>query len=513
MRKLSVVIADDDRIVLKDLRNMVNWSELGFSIAATAVSGEEAYRCVEQYQPFLLITDIRMLGDLTGLDVIEQARRKFPRMKFLVISSYDDFHYLKRAMASGVIDYLLKTDITPATLTQKLLEARDQLSLDSVNTASVLNHEIAQYLLSDKEETIPETGLPHERNSRLADILEQPYYFMLCGQRLLFSRDQAAAISEMKQKTSDMLSDVYQNALNYDVFPIVCQYNEMLLVGLSASMTTRFSLKDFSNSLLYLFGGPSPMLQFYLNRPMSLSAFRQFIRPVLPVIYYQMTFFPEGRRTVDMDSLTDLCYIPVRHTFPFHALIFDQDHQESNILLVKSYIEACRRAFDVRMLEVFYQNFCIHLEIQTNNQMKLPDTLFAENIEMFQKWIYNRIEDCIRLLSNGVSREFSAPVETAVRYMLQHYTDPDVSSAEIANAAALSVNRLGVLIKQETGKTINEYLAHIRIEKAVEFLEKTNLKIYEISERCGYKSSQYFSQVFLQKTGRKPIDYRKGKRS
>ena len=78
MRRLSVVIADDDRLVLKDLQTMVDWEKLGFCIAATAASGEEALRCVDRLQPFLLITDIRMLGSLNGLDVIGAGPPEIP---------------------------------------------------------------------------------------------------------------------------------------------------------------------------------------------------------------------------------------------------------------------------------------------------------------------------------------------------------------------------------------------------------------------------------------------------
>jgi len=509
--RLSVVIADDDRLVLKDLQNMVDWEKLGFRIAATAASGEEALRCVDRLQPFLLITDIRMLGSLNGLDVIEQAHRKYPRMKFLVISSYDDFHYLKRAMDNDVLDYILKTDINAATLTQKLLESRSEFSRDSHNVSSGIGHELELFMASDRhEETV---SLPEEEYPYLHSIAGRQYYFMLCSHHHYFARDMKSALDAWRHRSGEILKDVYSLALNYDVFPIICQYEDMILIGLSAEVSTSFSLKDFSNSLLYHFGSSAPLLQFCLASPMPLLEFRSFIRPLMPLVRYHLVFLPQDRRPLNLDEMARLCcYVPISKDFPFHALLLDEKNQENNVLLLKNYIEACVRSCDIRTLERFFRHFCVHMEIQTNNQLKFPDTLFADSPEMFQKWVYNRLEECTRFLSGGMDHAFSPPVESAIRFMLQNYQDPDISSSEIAGSAGLSVNRLGILIKKDTGRTLNEYLSQIRIEKAVELLEKTNLKIYEIAERCGYRTSQYFSQVFFQKTGRKPLDYRKGRK-
>jgi len=506
MHNLRVVIADDDRLVLKDLKNMVDWEKLGYTIAAVATSGEDAMRCVERLQPFLLITDIRMLGSMTGLDVIEQAHQKYPRMKFLVISSYDDFHYLKRAMASDVLDYLLKTDITPATLTQKLLEARRQSSRENLNVSSNISQEIELFMAQDGKDTSSDPVIfPY-----LSSVGTRQYYFMLCSHHHCFTRDLKTSLNEWRISSGEILKDIYQRALNYDAYPLVCQYEDMLLIGLSDEISTIFSLKDFSNSLMYHFGASSPLLQFCLHRPMSLTEFRDFMRPVMPLIQYHLVFLPLDRRPVNLDDMSRLCYVPVTRDFPFHALILDEEHQSENVLLIKNYIEACQRSYDIRTLETFFLNFCVHLEIQTNNQLKLPDTLFADSPEAFKKWIYNRLEECTMFLTRGMDHAFSPAVEKAIRFMMQNYQDPDISSAEIAASCGLSANRLGILIKQDTGKTLNEYLSLIRIEKAIELLEKTNLKIYEIAERCGYKTSQYFSQVFFQKTGHKPLDYRKG---
>ena len=79
----------------------------------------------------------------------------------------------------------------------------------------------------------------------------------------------------------------------------------------------------------------------------------------------------------------------------------------------------------------------------------------------------------------------------------------------MAEDIGISSGRISVLFKQEVSKTINEYITGIRIDAAIDLLLHSNYKIYEIADRVGYRSSQYFSQIFLSFTGRKPLDYRK----
>ena len=58
--------------------------------------------------------------------------------------------------------------------------------------------------------------------------------------------------------------------------------------------------------------------------------------------------------------------------------------------------------------------------------------------------------------------------------------------------------------------TLIEYLIMVRINKAKELLARSDYKIYEVAELVGYKTSQYFSQVFRKVCGSNPIDWQRG---
>ncbi|MDD3338532.1 MAG: response regulator [Lachnospiraceae bacterium] len=505
MKMLNVVIADDDRLVLKDLKCMIDWNALGFSISAMASSGEETLKLLEQHHPFLLITDIRMMG-MNGLDVIEIAHEKYPNMKFLIISSYDDFDYVKRAISHGVLDYLLKTEITPVTLTQKLTEARNSFTKDSTSNEAVLEHELELYFNSDEDalDTFP----------NLHQLTDRRYCFSAIAFKSFFSRDINLTLSHYREQINMLKTTIYQTALEYCTFPILCNYSSFLIVGISFERNKSAIaavLRDFGSKLNFrLSNTPVPCVQFYMTKKLPLDTFRATLKRLLPLFHYYLNFSHD--KPIDMKDLESRHYLPVSSSFSFHTLIFDEEHQEENILKLKAYIEECMTNYDIYSLMRFYQNFCTHLEIQSNNQMQLPFTLNVATPEYFQKWVYNSLHDCIQILTRGLEYEFSPVIDSAVRFMHHSYSKFDLTSGDIADHVGLSANRLGILFKKDTGKTVNEYLNMIRVEKAVELLEKTNMKIYEISEKCGYKSSQYFSQIIYQKTGKRPIDFRKAQR-
>lgn len=114
------------------------------------------------------------------------------------------------------------------------------------------------------------------------------------------------------------------------------------------------------------------------------------------------------------------------------------------------------------------------------------------------------------LQASGIGRTEPAPLTRAKGYIQAHYTDPDLSAKEVAESAGMSYGRLSVLFREWMGCTINDYLTEVRIKEAKRLLCSGDYKVYEVAERVGYRSSQYFSYAFRQKEGLAPNRYRKG---
>ncbi|MDD3137953.1 MAG: response regulator [Lachnospiraceae bacterium] len=79
----------------------------------------------------------------------------------------------------------------------------------------------------------------------------------------------------------------------------------------------------------------------------------------------------------------------------------------------------------------------------------------------------------------------------------------------IAQELELSADYIRVLFKNKTGINFNKFSTLLKMEYAKELLKQTNLKIYEIAEKCGYGTIDYFTKLFKNYTGETPVHYRK----
>jgi YesN/AraC family two-component response regulator len=102
---------------------------------------------------------------------------------------------------------------------------------------------------------------------------------------------------------------------------------------------------------------------------------------------------------------------------------------------------------------------------------------------------------------------YSKKVYDAVEFLHKNYSK-DISVAMVADALAISESNLSKSFKKETGKSVLDYLTDVRITASKNLLCNTNYKIYQISDMVGYKTSQYFSQVFMKATGVHPGKFR-----
>lgn len=64
------------------------------------------------------------------------------------------------------------------------------------------------------------------------------------------------------------------------------------------------------------------------------------------------------------------------------------------------------------------------------------------------------------------------------------------------------------MFKQKTGSGFKEYVISLRMEKAMELLKHTQLKLIDIAEKVGYQDVKHFTQVFRKRTNMTPTEYR-----
>ena len=103
---LRILIVEDEDIIRKGLVYTTDWLSMDCVVVAEAANGQEGYEKILEYRPDVVIADIYM-PYLDGIEMIEKASETV-HFKSILLTSYAEFDYARRAIAARVSEYLLK---------------------------------------------------------------------------------------------------------------------------------------------------------------------------------------------------------------------------------------------------------------------------------------------------------------------------------------------------------------------------------------------------------------------
>ncbi|MNI22760.1 Arabinose operon regulatory protein [compost metagenome] len=116
---------------------------------------------------------------------------------------------------------------------------------------------------------------------------------------------------------------------------------------------------------------------------------------------------------------------------------------------------------------------------------------------------------CATLCDSLVARKPAALIEQIMPYIIKHYGESDFSVQKIADHFSLSLSYLSRYFKEQTGRTIMDYLNEIRIDHAKRLLRANDESVKEIVQKVGYYDVSSFIRKFKQSVGVTPGEYRK----
>jgi DNA-binding NarL/FixJ family response regulator len=162
---IRIVVSDDQEIVCQGLTTILNNDPL-IQVVGTANDGLEAIRLVEELQPDLVLMDLKMPG-LNGIQATQRIRQRFPQVRVLVLTTYDDDEWLFDAIRSGAAGYLLKD--TPSADLIKAIKGTvsGDTFLDPAVAGKVLNNVSNQKPLTQLQSHIQLS----ERESEILQLL------------------------------------------------------------------------------------------------------------------------------------------------------------------------------------------------------------------------------------------------------------------------------------------------------------------------------------------------------
>lgn len=172
---MRVLIIDDDTLVAMSLQTILEADE-EVDVVGIGNSGDVAIAFYEQYNPDVLLMDIRMSG-MSGLEAGEQILRKDKRAKILYLTTFMDDEYIVKALAIGAKGYILKQDfegIVPAL--KAVYGGQNVFGQDIVEKLPDLmgqkkSFDYEQYNISEKEFEIIEEVAKGYSNKEIATRL------------------------------------------------------------------------------------------------------------------------------------------------------------------------------------------------------------------------------------------------------------------------------------------------------------------------------------------------------
>lgn len=144
-----------------------------------------------------------------------------------------------------------------------------------------------------------------------------------------------------------------------------------------------------------------------------------------------------------------------------------------------------------------------HMLVQCINSFIIKGAFYRESASAFLKLCL------IEFLRDESNITHSKTCKDVLSYIHQNYTNPELTNQDIAAQFSYHPYHLSNIVKEETGKTLHQFLIYYRLRMARDLLITTDYDISEIAWKCGFASAAYFTKLFGRNTKMTPKEYRR----
>jgi DNA-binding NarL/FixJ family response regulator len=138
MNAYRIILADDHPIIRQGIKNLLSKNPY-LEVIGEAADGREVLELLNQTQPNLILLDIQM-PRLGGLKAAYEIKRRYPRVKVLILTMHRENAYLSVSQEIGVEGFVLKDDVD-----QVLLDAIEALRLGETFISPLLQSQAAAF--------------------------------------------------------------------------------------------------------------------------------------------------------------------------------------------------------------------------------------------------------------------------------------------------------------------------------------------------------------------------------
>lgn len=196
MTRRKILIVEDEVLVRCGLKSMVNWEKLGVDVIGDASNGKEALEIYKENKPDIIMTDIKM-PIMDGLELIEKIREEDHTTKIVLLTCYEEFSYLMRAMKLGVSDYILKLKMKPDEIEKAIEKVCRELDRETSDQKN--NGKIAQ----DKSDLFGQYVFYHQIDESVFREQIKKFHFQVSENAYRIYRMEITNYQEVCTKTKD----------------------------------------------------------------------------------------------------------------------------------------------------------------------------------------------------------------------------------------------------------------------------------------------------------------------
>ena len=227
----KVLLVDDEYMITEGLKRLIPFDKWDMEVVATANHADDALDYVREHPVDIVISDVNM-PDKTGLEMIGEMKELLPNAYYILLSGYQEFDYVKKAMNLNVVDYLIKPvdKVELERLLEKIASQLGETSHEPEILSQQLDEEAFKTHLSQKENWW--IGLSKEKQGNFVIpyyVLGQDWQIVLADQEfeglLVMSFEAPYQINFEKWKR-DVEKTLFYGSVNLDQSESLFSYYE-----------------------------------------------------------------------------------------------------------------------------------------------------------------------------------------------------------------------------------------------------------------------------------------------
>ncbi|MFB9277818.1 response regulator [Cohnella cellulosilytica] len=524
--KITVVLADDEPLILKGLGKLIPWEEYGMEIVGLAYDGKELLETIEALKPDIVISDISM-PHYSGIDIIKEIKRRELPIKTVFISAYQEFSYARDAVAYGAVDYLVKpvkkTELeaviakTLSLIREENEEDRRRRKLDQLERKN-RDGELGVWLEQLVEGTLSERA---EGYSHLVDKLEGPLHAVGIVQVDPEGNDNERWPAPTQKLVQFAVRNIVQESVEAfgrgysfvragkHVFVLSCEEPGIPLELASAIRDNVLNFLKLKVSIGV--GDPVRVLS-------ELRVSREQAEQALEMTYFTGLNRAIGYRVLERRKDSENEWFTLQSEIIKGLTEGEWDDALSRMKALLQVIKAA--TVGNRQLAVSTCFSSLLYIVQEVNKSDVPMSDWGFDIQHLQSrlgqyetygamcdGIVDMLEELYDRIGDKPAGREQTLVARIVRYIEAHYAE-DISLESVAAIAFMNPYYFSSFFKKHTKRNFKQYVTELRMQQAVLLLKTTDLMVYEIAERVGYNNARHFSDMFKKHTGKLPQEFK-----